>query len=220
MKICITLTYILITSSYLTFSGSIPYPIQPLIKALPIFFLFLLLIYFSAFRSSKRLPILIFTAGMLASAAGDITLSLRISNSFVAGLGFFLMAHLCYSLAFYLRQRTAATQCKMLLSVVFVYTITMAIIILPHTETFLIPVTFYLLVICLMTMLAALQSISKSVLFSGAMLFMISDTFIALNKFVVSIPYSGLIVMLTYYTAQGLLTAGVLHNVYSTSNKS
>lgn len=218
MKISIIITYILVASSYLTFSGSIPYPIHPLIKALPIFFLFLLLIYYSVYHFSKRLPILIFAAGMLASAAGDIILSLRISNSFVAGLCFFLIAHLCYSLTFYLRQRTAATQCKMFLSAVFVYTVTMAIIILPRTETFLIPVTFYLLVICLMTMLAALQNINKSILFSGAMLFMISDTFIALNKFVVSIPYSGSIVMLTYYTAQGLLTAGVLHKVYDSPN--
>ncbi len=218
MKICITITYILIACIYLIFSRDIPYPIHPLIKALPILFLSFLLLYSSAPNPSKRYPIFIFGVGMLASAAGDITLSLRFSNSFVSGLGFFLLAHIFYSLSFYLLPRTTVTQCKVLLFIVLAYTVVMATIILHHTETLIVPVTIYLLVISLMTMLAALQSMNKSILFSGAMLFMISDTFIALNKFVVSVPHSGLIVMLTYYTAQGLLTAGMLHKVYSTSN--
>jgi len=42
----------------------------------------------------------------------------------------------------------------------------------------------------------------------GAILFMLSDSVIAVNKFVLEIPLSGLWIMTTYTLAQWLITVG------------
>jgi hypothetical protein len=44
----------------------------------------------------------------------------------------------------------------------------------------------------------------------GSSLFMLSDTLLALDKFVSPLPYAGLWVLATYYLAQGLIVRGVL----------
>jgi uncharacterized membrane protein YhhN len=51
---------------------------------------------------------------------------------------------------------------------------------------------------------------SYSFVLIGAILFIISDSLIAINKFAYSIPLSGLWVMATYIAAQYLIVEGVL----------
>ncbi len=52
--------------------------------------------------------------------------------------------------------------------------------------------------------------ISFSYVFIGSILFVLSDTMIAINKFMVSIPYQGIFVMVTYISAQYLIMKGIL----------
>jgi uncharacterized membrane protein YhhN len=47
-------------------------------------------------------------------------------------------------------------------------------------------------------------------IFVGALLFIMSDSLLALNKFLVPIPYAGVIVMSTYVAAQYLIVEGVI----------
>ncbi len=52
--------------------------------------------------------------------------------------------------------------------------------------------------------------ISFSLVFIGSLLFVLSDTMIALNKFLAPIPYEGIFIMTTYIGAQYLIMRGLL----------
>ena len=52
--------------------------------------------------------------------------------------------------------------------------------------------------------------ISFSYVFIGSLLFVFSDTMIAINKFLVVIPYEGVLIMTTYISAQYLIMRGLL----------
>ncbi len=52
--------------------------------------------------------------------------------------------------------------------------------------------------------------ISFSLVFTGSLLFVLSDTMIALNKFLAPIPYEGILIMTTYISAQYLIMRGLL----------
>ena len=52
--------------------------------------------------------------------------------------------------------------------------------------------------------------ISFSLVFAGSLLFVLSDTMIALNKFLAPIPYEGILIMTSYISAQYLIMRGLL----------
>ncbi len=52
--------------------------------------------------------------------------------------------------------------------------------------------------------------VSFALVFSGSLLFVFSDTVIAINRFLVPVPYEGIIVMSTYIVAQYLIMRGLL----------
>jgi uncharacterized membrane protein YhhN len=47
----------------------------------------------------------------------------------------------------------------------------------------------------------------------GATVFMVSDTLLAIDRFVSPLPFAGLWVLATYYVAQGLIVSGVLQSI-------
>lgn len=52
--------------------------------------------------------------------------------------------------------------------------------------------------------------VSFSLVFAGSLLFVLSDSMIAINRFLVAIPYEGLLIMTTYIAAQYLIMLGLL----------
>lgn len=52
--------------------------------------------------------------------------------------------------------------------------------------------------------------VSFSLVFTGSLLFVLSDTMIAVNRFLVEIPYEGMFIMTTYIGAQFLIMKGIL----------
>lgn len=52
--------------------------------------------------------------------------------------------------------------------------------------------------------------VSFTYVFIGSLLFVVSDTMIALNKFLIAIPYEGVLIMVTYISAQYLIMRGLL----------
>lgn len=52
--------------------------------------------------------------------------------------------------------------------------------------------------------------ISFSLVLAGSLFFVVSDSLIAINRFMVSIPYEGLLIMSTYIAAQYLIMMGIL----------
>ena len=81
-----------------------------------------------------------------------------------------------------------------------------------------IPVTIYLIVIILMGVSTPLlwgsnEPISVILLMVGALVFIISDTINAFNKFAKEIPYERLFTMTTYLLGQFLLVLGFLYAI-------
>jgi uncharacterized membrane protein YhhN len=77
-----------------------------------------------------------------------------------------------------------------------------------------VPVAAYVLVIATMAAQAwgrakQLGSAASLWVALGCSVFMLSDTLLALDKFVSPLPYAGLWVLATYYVAQGLIVRGV-----------
>ncbi len=92
----------------------------------------------------------------------------------------------------------------------------------PNLKSFTIPVILYVIVISLMAIFALnrknrVTPSSFKLIFLGAVLFVISDSFIALNKFLIQIPYNGVWVMLTYMLAQYLIAEGAKKTILFTS---
>jgi uncharacterized membrane protein YhhN len=90
-------------------------------------------------------------------------------------------------------------------------------ILLPKTDELLIPVFIYGISLIGMAGIARLRqgrTASKSYYYVliGTLLFLISDTLLALNKFVWDIPYAGMGIMSTYMAAQLLITEGILQD--------
>ncbi|MDB4583084.1 lysoplasmalogenase [Draconibacterium sp.] len=52
--------------------------------------------------------------------------------------------------------------------------------------------------------------ISFNLIFAGSLLFVLSDSMIAINRFLIPIPYEGLFIMTTYIGAQYLIMRGLL----------
>jgi uncharacterized membrane protein YhhN len=65
----------------------------------------------------------------------------------------------------------------------------------------------YLLIILLMGWFSIMSGNIWSMM--GSTLFIISDSILAWNKFVSDVSYSGMLIMLTYYTAQFLIANSV-----------
>jgi uncharacterized membrane protein YhhN len=64
-----------------------------------------------------------------------------------------------------------------------------------------------------MGLLAVQSSLPIRWVLLGAMLFIISDSFIAINKFINPFPFESYWIMSTYYAAQFMLVTGFLKSV-------
>lgn len=162
------------------------------------------------------------SAALVFSWLGDLLLIFP--NLFLYGLGAFLMAHICYIIGF----KFAQTQPFAIGQVNFIklFFQNLPIYLLAAVFYFLInaglgslkiPVVIYLIVIVLMATTAR-ERHGKTLPMSfwqvmlGAILFMVSDGILAVNKFYLQFPESGVIVMGTYVMAQFFIIRGILEH--------
>lgn len=138
---------------------------------------------------------------------------------FVPGLVAFLLAHLSYLQLFrqdapWLRSRLALAVCLSVAAVIFVGLDQNGL----PTEL-RVPVAAYVWVIATMAAQAwgrakHLYSAASLWVAWGSVSFMLSDTLLALDKFVSPLPYAGLWVLATYYLAQGLIVRGISNRAH------
>lgn len=152
---------------------------------------------------------------------GDVLLLFVEDNPafFLAGLSSFLLAHLFYIFFFHIVriQENVRGKIFLLLPVLFYYAILM-IILSPRLGDMKLPVRIYGIVICFMLMLALhMRYIKYSkaglLMMTGACLFVVSDSVLAINKFYSPFKYAGVIIMLTYGVAQWLITRGAIEYI-------
>ncbi|MBY6191038.1 lysoplasmalogenase [Microbulbifer agarilyticus] len=144
------------------------------------------------------------------SATGDVLLAVPFANHFVFGLGAFLLAQLTYAGNF-LRDAQVGSRRFMLRGTALVLAaLLLGRQVLPGAGELALPVAFYIVAIVFMALSAAAHRSGSSLLFAGAVTFMVSDALIALDRFVDPVPMAGMWIMLTYYGAQALLVMGLI----------
>jgi len=154
--------------------------------------------------------------GMAFSLAGDVFLMLP-QDAFVQGLVSFLLAHLCFIVALLTDSRFAERPLGMLACVAYgAFNLWALWPSLP--DPLHVPVVVYVLVLACMggqavvrARLHAMDAVVGSAQWSmaGALLFMLSDTLLAWDRFRFVIPLSGLWVLATYYAALWCLARSV-----------
>jgi uncharacterized membrane protein YhhN len=149
---------------------------------------------------------LLFVA-LLFSAAGGVALELEAGKYFMFGLVFFLFAHVMYIVTF---SRDLKVQKSRIPAVVLlvIYGLIMAFVLRPSLGEMVLPVYFYLVVITTMGIFAALRASKSKLVLYGAISFIVSDSILAINKFLVPVLASDYLVMITYYLAQFLIVYG------------
>ena len=162
-------------------------------------------------------------AGMVFALAGDVFLMIREVDLFAPGLGAFLVMQLGYSRAFYLsiQQRGRAISVRsvwpalllfMGYDALFLYLLRPAFRQNPALAGLWWPVVIYAVCLSLMGLLATQRHKLPGYgwVVAGALLFILSDSLIAINKFRLLIPGSAFLIMSTYAAAQYLIVVGMV----------
>lgn len=176
-----------------------------------------LILYFNFNNKNRNSKTKIFTLiALIFSLMGDVLLMFddRSPLFFMAGLVAFLLAHVFYIVIFCRRKNPKINPFGMI-AILIIYAIVLFYLLKNNLEDLLIPVIFYVLVILMMVISAFLRQkkvskISFVFVFLGAILFVISDSILALNKFYMPLRFSNISIMLTYAMAQYFIVLGLI----------
>jgi uncharacterized membrane protein YhhN len=156
-------------------------------------------------------------AGVLAlalafSTAGDVLLDLD-ARMFAFGLGAFLLAHLAY-IALFVRNRTVGVNLDWrrmaAVAVILTFSATLSVWIVPSVGALALPVVLYICALTGMVCAAILGRFRQDWVAVGAVLFLISDSLLAIHKFKTPVPLRDYLVWTTYYLGQCGIALGYL----------
>ncbi|MCS6828162.1 MAG: lysoplasmalogenase [Caldilinea sp.] len=155
---------------------------------------------------------ILIAAGILFCLAGDVFLMLP-GDFFLWGLVGFLIAHLFF-IAAYLEQAGGFHVHRFLLILFAIYGVILLYLLWPHVGPLRLPVLIYALVLLCMGWQAgelwwSVRSLSALLALGGALLFLVSDSILALDKFRAPIPHRDLLIMSSYYAALLLIAWSV-----------
>jgi uncharacterized membrane protein YhhN len=146
-------------------------------------------------------------------------------NFFLVGLAAFLVAHMLYAISFSdvsNKTKAAIIRKKFWVAIpLLIYMATLLYFLVPAiagnelTKPFLGPVIIYSAAIATMVVFALnrygrVNDKSFALVFGGALLFMFSDSIIAVNKFIYSFASSGIFIMVLYIAGQYFIARGAL----------
>ena len=161
-------------------------------------------------------PVFWYVLGLFFCFIGDVLLMFKGANFFMLGLASFLIGHIIYikiTAGFLPRDLTTK-----MISSAFPFLLVFAglmYLIYPNLEEMLIPVIVYGVTISTFGSVAFLnyrseKSTENLWLFIGAIIFILSDSLIALNKFYESNELYGVTIMITYILAQYLICKAMI----------
>ena len=153
---------------------------------------------------------LLLTAIVL-SWGGDAPLTMEGEWWFIVGLGSFLLAHLAY-IALFLRLPSTGRRFAPWSLVYGVWYLGFLALLAPHLGGLLLPVALYGAVL---GMMAALASARGPLIATGGVLFVVSDSVLALGRFLPGYEFAAhdVTVMASYIAAQGLIAVGVVLSI-------
>ena len=198
-----TILFILLTGFacyYVFFFEAIQEPFKILFKLIPM----LLILILSLMSSSTRYKWLI-VIGLFFCMIGDYTL-----QWFILGLISFLIGHLFYILAFrsvhfsHIPKRAKVP----LVLYGFSMAIWLASTLLQHGEIIL-SIAVFAYIAIILTMGWTSFRTKEPFAIVGALLFILSDSVLAINRFIVTVPFNHEIIMFTYYIAQLFLMLSI-----------
>ncbi|XP_068929113.1 lysoplasmalogenase TMEM86A isoform X1 [Petaurus breviceps papuanus] len=187
-----------------------------LIKCLPIFCLWLFLLahglgFLLAHPSATRI-----FAGLVFSAVGDAFLIWQDQGYFVHGLLMFAVTHILYASAFGMQPLALQRGLVILVLSGLCYALLYPYLSGPYI--YLVGAYEALIAFMGWRAMAGLRLVgahwrwTELAAGSGALLFIISDLTIAINKFCFPVPYSRAVIMATYYAAQMLIALSVVES--------
>lgn len=162
-------------------------------------------------------------AALAFSWLGDVLLMFQQEKLifFLLGLSAFLIAHIFYILFFHQARVNEQVRSRWwLLAIVVVYYAVLMGVLYPKLGDMKVPVPVYGIVISFMLLLAMHMLFIKNtragqLMMTGAVLFILSDSVLAINKFYQPFEAAGLLIMLTYGMAQLLITKGAIAYIHS-----
>jgi uncharacterized membrane protein YhhN len=186
----------------------------------------------------NRLSLLVYGA-LLFSFFGDILLmiteqskiwpGIREETWFILGVFSFMVAQIFYIITYRYYQLNEGRKSGKLISftlsfVVILYTMILWAKLYPHLEDMLIPVTIYTLTILTMVLMSITRYNRTSpksfwMVFSGAAIFLLSDSMIAINKFISPLENERLLIMITYIFGQYLIISGLIEHLKFAKNQ-
>jgi alkenylglycerophosphocholine hydrolase len=181
-----------------------PYPGNFVIKAIPA--LSLAVLAFIAVSGARGK--LLFTS-LVFCAAADIALELDGGKYFVVGLGLFLIAHIFFIITFSRDFKFQKSRVPVIV-LLAVYSMMMALVMTPSLKEMAIPVYIYMTALTLVGIFAALRAARNDFTLYGAISFIVSDSIIAIDKFMMPVPAANYIIMITYDLALFLIVFGFL----------
>lgn len=174
----------------------------------------LLIGYFVSASRANRSPLKKFVVlALVFSWVGDTVLMFQNIDGmyFIIGLVAFLLAHVMYIVGF-TKLKNSTTKVERLAIIVFflAYSATLVIFLWPGLGNMKAPVMLYALVLTIMGVLGVIKSTTNHPYITfGVLFFVASDSILALNKFLIDVPFNGMLIMGTYIAAQWLIVAGV-----------
>lgn len=184
----------------------------------PILLPFLILETYSSenFKTKKLL-----LSALFFSWIGDIILMFADKGElyFIFGLVSFLIAHIIFIALFTKQEKENISTNKLFwvgLIIVGIYLFGMLSLLYPSLGDLKIPVTVYAITISTMLLMAIKgyfnwRKPNNLTVLLGALIFVSSDSILAINKFHSELPKSGFLIMITYIVAQFLITKGILN---------
>jgi len=209
-RLVIAATSLAVSIVYLAFAGRPSSPLRTILKTGSIGTLAIL--PWTYLGTTGANPLFTLSLALALSALGDLFLALKDqSRFFLYGLGTFLAAHVAYLAAFL--PHTEVPQGMALIDIIATLAAAGAFlaVLIPRLGKMKLPVIAYFAVIMAMT--AAAWSIPGAswMLGTGAVIFAISDSLIAVRKFLSPFPGINIAVWTTYVAAQFMMTAAFLH---------
>lgn len=186
---------------YLAAMLASPFPFEWLVKAVPIIWL---AVCVARHREAPHRYILI--AAVLFGATGDVLLALGV---FIGGLSAFLIGQLLYAFLF---SRERQWRPERVAWALFLALWGAAVLLWVWSELgdYRVPVLAYLVAISLMGLAAIFSRFPLWTGVLGAGTFILSDTLIAIGRFVEPLPAHDWAVMLSYYGAQWMIVRALM----------
>lgn len=173
---------------------------RTVLKAIPVSTLMVLVL-----RDMRGFARICLTGALLGSVCGDILLDLPYANLFIFGLVAFLVGHLFYTVLFFRYAKSPDGFAKVMMAWLVLLAGVMIWIFRGIAPALYGPVVLYIVVIITMSIGALLVPAENRLLFWGALLFIASDVVLALNKFLVAVPYGRVINISLYFIAQFMI---------------